>query len=311
MRFTRSLHVALLIFSATLVACESEHVPTGAQGGAVGSGTGGSAGIGGAGAGGTGGVRTDASADAPEVGTPDASLEDDASERDDASEEPTGSEPSDEAATDDAQEEADDALLADADTGPPPPTLCVERCTTNSECQTPNLPQKFCNLANNHCVNCLHDVRCVAQSSFWIVRTCTADGDCSTDQLSFGDFCVDVEGTGYCAFDSAHTTQCIGLTGTYTIKKFGSDEMVTVCANTAQTCDPLRGACIAPCSSSLSCNPARGGRICNTTTRHCECATDTDCGAGLTRCNQLTKQCECPSTDTCVATDSGRTLVCE
>ncbi|MFL6545244.1 MAG: hypothetical protein ACJ8LM_08720 [Candidatus Udaeobacter sp.] len=96
------------------------------------------------------------------------------------------------------------------------------------------------------------------------------------------------------------------------IKKFGSDaDMVQVCANTAQKCDAVRGACVGPCGGlGTTCTPAKGGKTRNMTTHNCECASDLDCGPGAPRCNPSTLQCECASSTDC-ANDSGRTLVCE
>jgi hypothetical protein len=191
--------------------------------------------------------------------------------------------------------------------------ICAQKCNVDDDCTIANSAQKFfCNQANDHCVSCLHDVTCVAQSSLWLAKTCLTDGDCATDLFSFGDFCVDVEGSGYCAFSSTNTNECFGLADVFTAKKFGGDgDTVQVCANTSSKCDTVRGSCVGPCGGLGSvCTPAEGGTACNTTTMHCECASDTDCGPGAPRCNLAARQCECASTTDC-ANDSGRVLVCE
>jgi hypothetical protein len=190
--------------------------------------------------------------------------------------------------------------------------LCFARCTSSDECPSTELNPLFCNTATQHCVHCLHDVTCVAQQSAWIGTTCTDDADCSTDVFSFGDYCVDVDGTGRCAFDfsRANSPDCFGTSDSFTVKKFATDTMVTVCADTSRTCDEQRGICVGACTGS-SCTPARGGTSCNAQTGRCECATNTDCGSGASVCNTALRQCECASSDECPGADAGTGMVCE
>jgi hypothetical protein len=189
--------------------------------------------------------------------------------------------------------------------------ICVEKCTVDDDCKLTNGATRFCNQTNHHCVRCLHDITCVAERSLWTGKTCTADADCMTDVLAFGDYCVEVEGVGYCAWANGNASQCTGgLTASLTIKKFGSVDMVEVCANTTQTCDQVHGLCAGACTATNCTSPARGGKVCSSTTMRCACASDDDCGPGAPSCNGSTHQCECGSTTDC-ATDTGRTVVCD
>jgi hypothetical protein len=159
----------------------------------------------------------------------------------------------------------------------------------------------------------MHDITCAQRNSVW--TPCTSDANCKPEGgLERGDFCVDVEGAGYCAFSTTSVLRCAGLTGTITAKKFGSSDMVTVCADTSETCDTARGTCIGACDDPFfptTCTPALGGSVCNTTTHKCECASGGDCGPGAPVCNSVTKQCECGGTNDCSGSDSGATYVCE
>jgi len=132
----------------------------------------------------------------------------------------------------------------------------------------------------------------------------------------FGDYCIDVEGKGICAFDKSKIgdqNYCDGNDVAFTAKKFGSATTVEVCANTSLSCDAQRGVCVSQCGTAgaPSCTQALGGKVCNATTHKCECGSGADCGPGAPNCNLVTKQCECGDTNDCSAFDSGATLVCE
>lgn len=186
--------------------------------------------------------------------------------------------------------------------------VCAEPCSDAGDCaQGP--AATFCHPTSHHCVACIHDVTCVAQASLWIGKTCAVDADCAP---LFGDYCVDVEGTGYCAFDVSNEFGCDVNHDLYTIKKFATADMVDVCANMSRTCDPVGGTCRAACTANFcALTPLNGGSICNAATGRCECASNADCGPGAPVCNTSARRCECATSDDCAAPDSGRTLSCE
>jgi hypothetical protein len=165
----------------------------------------------------------------------------------------------------------------------------------------------------------MHDVTCVAQSTGWaFFDTCTSDADCKLDggPLASGDYCIDVEGVGRCAYDKskpsvAPTDPCYGTTGVFVAKKFGSSATVEVCAEISQTCDTKRGTCRSDCGATNTCTPAQGGKVCNATTKKCECGSNTDCGGSTPTCNMAIKQCECGSVGDCPGADAAANFVCE
>jgi hypothetical protein len=205
----------------------------------------------------------------------------------------------------------------DADTGASAPRICAEACTADEDCARETGVQRFvCHPATHHCSTCIDDMICVASRSLWIAKTCTLDAECINDGgfSQFGDVCIQIGATGYCAFLASNTAGCTSALNTatfstFTVKKFGSDDRVDVCGKPSR-CDADRGSCQNPCTSNTSCNPARGGKTCNTGTGRCECASDGDCGPGAPKCNLLIKQCECGTQDDCAA-DTGRTLTCQ
>jgi len=290
---------------------------TGGSGGAnggSGGGTAGTAGAGGMGGGdasagsaGTGGTSSDASPDNRTDATSDVSMSD----------APT-SDATDAQATDASDAGATDTTTSDAvsseggEAGPVAAKECFVTCNTADDCQPDGaIKALLCNAAH-HCVKCIHDIKCAQGNSGW--TSCTSDANCKPEGgLVFGDFCVDVEGAGYCAFASTNDAGCAGLTGTLTAKRFGGSEMVTVCADLSQTCDAAHGNCVGACDDLLEptdCTPALGGNVCNTTTHKCECGSGADCGPVAPNCNLVTKQCECGTTNDC-ASDTGSTYVCE
>jgi hypothetical protein len=307
----------------------------------VGAGNGGSGGSGAGGSGGTGGTRdassnVDASAGgdtgtvadardgAPDVSVggdsqagADANVEagrDVAAERGDATSDITVSDTS--AAADGPDSSGVDAMDAEriddaGDGATPGPKVCARACAVSGDCPVVGLDQPLCNTETHHCVTCIHDVACVAKNSQWTVTHCASDGDCSTDVFSFGDYCVDVEGVGRCAFDASKigTFVCLGTVDSYTVKKFATDDMVMVCADASQTCDAARGTCVSPCTT--TCTPAAGGNVCNATTHRCECGSNTDCGGSAPVCNLAIHQCECGSVSDCPGADGGSAIVCD
>jgi hypothetical protein len=198
---------------------------------------------------------------------------------------------------------------------------CFRTCNQKSDC--PNIgPQELLCNADHHCVVCMHDVSCVAQSTGWGIfgDTCTSDADCKADggPLASGDYCIDVEGVGLCAYDKSRPSAnfgdpCFGTTGVFVAKKFGSSATVEVCAETSQTCDTKRGACRSDCGGDAGsiCTPSQGGKVCNATTKKCECGSNTDCGGSTPTCNLASKQCECDSVNNCPTSDAAATFVCE
>jgi hypothetical protein len=209
--------------------------------------------------------------------------------------------------------------VADAPDGAPGVSkICAQQCETSDQCvRGASIYKPICDPATHRCVSCVDDLPCIASASLW-TKSCTVDSGCAP---IFGDYCVEIGGTGFCAFDSAKlaTASCIGNPGTITIKKFGSDaQTVSVCAKVTTTCDLRRGrcegACIVPCvdggGCTNNCTVSKGGMLCNATTQRCDCAFDSDCAFPLSHCNLDTRQCECASSNDC-AQDSGPALVCQ
>jgi hypothetical protein len=213
--------------------------------------------------------------------------------------------------------EAGEASLQDADAAAPRPKICAEQCTTDDDCARDTGIQKFrCHPATHHCASCIDDMICIASRSLWTGKPCTVDSACVNDGgfAPFGDVCIDIGGSGYCAFLATSTTNCASFLNTatfstFTVKKYGSDDAVDVCGKPSR-CDADRGSCQNPCTSNTSCTPAKGGKTCNTGLGRCECASDGDCGPGAPTCNLDIKQCECGSQADCSA-DTGRTLTCQ
>jgi hypothetical protein len=196
--------------------------------------------------------------------------------------------------------------------------ICTQECQTSDQCVRGTSPYKpICEPTTHRCVSCIDDLPCISGASAWI-KTCTADSGCTP---IFGDYCVNIGGVGLCAFDSAKLgmASCLGNSGTITVKKFSSDAAtVSVCATLTTTCDLRRGRCQDPCAITCvdgggctnTCTVSRGGKVCNATTRRCECASDSDCALPSSHCNLATSQCECASSNDCLQ-DSGPTLVCQ
>jgi hypothetical protein len=195
--------------------------------------------------------------------------------------------------------------------------VCYRTCNSKNDCPDIVLQEYICNAAH-HCVVCSQDITCIAQSSAWNTDTCTTDADCTAGgPLALGDYCVDVEGIGRCAFDKnkigdAGGIRCLGNNDVITVKKFGGDgATVEVCAETSQKCDTQRGECFGGCNGNGECSAALGGKICNMMTHQCECGSSTDCGGSTPTCNTAIKKCECGSVASCPATDGAATYVCE
>jgi len=275
-------------------------------------------------------VSHDSSSDS--ASEPDAETPDDSSDeaQDEANQSPASDgsdEPADVAsdAPDDTSADGgalDDAIaddaIADAAEGGPVSKICALECVTTADCNVAvSVFKQICEPATHRCVNCIDDLPCIAGASVW-TKACMVDGDCTA---MFGDYCVDIGGLGRCAFDSAKlgTASCFGNAGTFAIKKHGVSDTVNVCARLTTTCDLRRGRCDGPCtiacaadggSCTNNCTVARGGKVCNATTKRCECASDNDCASPTPHCNLVTQQCECGSGSDC-APDGGSALVCK
>jgi hypothetical protein len=309
--------LAILFLSAAfyVAGCSGDDdLGTGGSGGAAGSVA--------AGGGGSDGGRGGAEAGhAGEGGFPDANVD----RSEDASTDVTSSEPdSDEGepASDvmfegaPSDSELERASLPDSDGASSSPRVCAELCATDDDCARDSGVQKVrCHPTTHRCATCTDDMICIASRSLWTAKTCTVDGDCINDGgfSPFGDVCIDVVGTGYCAFLATSTTNCTSILNTpsfstFTVTKYGSSDRVDVCGKPSR-CDADRGSCQNPCTSNTSCSPARGGKTCNTGLGRCECASDADCGPGAPSCNLTLKQCECGAPTDCAA-DTGRTLTC-
>ena len=260
----------------------------------------------------------------PEVSSDDAQAEAqdeaaDSSASDESNEPAPGDAASD--APDDTFAESgafDDAVADAAEGAPPVSKICALECTTTADCNVGvSVFKQICDPATQRCVSCIDDLPCIAGASVW-TKSCMVDGDCTA---MFGDYCVDIGGLGRCAFDSTKlgTPSCFGNASTFAIKKHGATDTVNVCARLTTTCDLRRGRCEGPCvitcaadggSCTNNCTAARGGKVCNATTKRCECASDSDCASPTPHCNLVTQQCECGSGSDC-APDGGSALVCQ
>ncbi len=213
---------------------------------------------------------------------------------------------------------SDDAIADADDDGPPISKICASGCVITDDCRPgTSIYKPICEPATHRCVSCIDDLPCIAGASVWS-KSCTVDGDCGP---IFGDYCVDIGGAGFCAFDSTKsgTLSCVGNASSYTVMKHDGSSTVSVCARLTTTCDLRRGQCQGPCTITCAadggactntCTVSRGGKICNATTRRCECASDNDCASPTSHCNPITLQCECTSGNDC-SPDGGSTLVCK
>jgi len=212
---------------------------------------------------------------------------------------------------------ATEAPPEDGDAARTVPKVCAQPCAADEDCSNETGVESLrCHPTTHRCATCLDDILCVARRSLWTGRTCTTDATCVNDGgfAPFGDVCVDIDGTGYCAFLATSTANCTSflnttMFSTFTVKKYGSSEMVDVCGKSSR-CDADRGSCQNPCTSNTSCTPLRGGKTCNTGLGRCECASDADCGPGAPTCNLTIRQCECSAEMDC-STDTGRRLACQ
>jgi len=241
-------------------------------------------------------VRTDARIDAadvsvmPEVGVPDVSVEG-------ASDASRDARPDADGTVNDARRDVADAVV---DKGIPPDApkwagkSCVDHCNADNDCM-PVLPvgDFECDLATHRCVTCRNDLACVAASSGWIIG-CTKSSDC----VSIGNVCINVNGAGKCAFTVA---TCGGIfPDDIPAQEFPTGTAVTVCGIASSECHA--GRCVDRCSPIHTCTPEQGGSACNESTGRCECNDDNDCagGVGVSRCNTVTRQCECAGSADCV-----------
>lgn len=216
----------------------------------------------------------------------------------------------DDASSVDAENEAGDR---DAAT-PVPLNVCRDTCNTNADCTNPLAPKTWsCDMTTHRCTQCYDDLICIANLSKWLNKTCTSDANCNPEaSFPFGDYCVDINGTGRCAFDKNNAARCSDKPTAMLLNKYGSAEKVEVCSNQLTRCDLRRGICNNKCTDSVGCTASRGGRVCNQALGRCECNSNTDCvGGDMPTCNLMTKQCECGSGTDCAAFDSGRASVCE
>src|SRR5262249_28815735 len=83
---------------------------------------------------------------------------------------------------------------------------CVEVCVHDVDCCTGDagcLPipgGHQCDTQTHRCVQCRNDLTCKALASQWFLTSCVTADDCAAGLLVSGDVCVDVDGSGYCAF---------------------------------------------------------------------------------------------------------------
>jgi hypothetical protein len=314
MRSSVPIGLAFLVYVCCVVGCGGDDVAT--------PGSGGSSSSTGAGAGGrdTGAAGSSSGAG----GLPGASDGGDASEMpsSEASSHADGvsqEHGQDEAMSDSARQDSvtTEGSIQDGDAAATRPKVCAEVCTVDGDCARDTGIQPFrCHPETHHCSTCVDDMICIATRSLWTARTCTDDSVCVNEGgfAPFGDVCIDIDGTGYCAFLATSTANCTVFLATptftiYPVKKFGSVDMVDVCGKPSR-CDADRGSCQNPCTTNTTCTPARGGRTCNTGLGRCECASDVDCGPGAPTCTLAINQCECGSQADC-STDTGRTLTCQ
>ena len=255
-----------------------------------------------------------ASSDAPGEAADDRTLDESSEE---ASADATSEVPGDAAGETVAEAgPSDDAIADGAEAGPPVSKICALGCQTTDDCRADASNSKLvCDPLNHRCVACVDDLSCIAGVSQWTVP-CSIDTDCTI----YGDYCIDVGGPGACAYAAAKigTLSCSGNASTYAAKKHGSSDTVSVCAKLTNTCDLRRGRCEGPCTITCTgdgstctstCTASRGGKVCNATTRRCECASNDDCASPISHCNLATQQCECASGSDC-APDGGSALVC-
>jgi hypothetical protein len=222
-----------------------------------------------------------------------------------------------EAESDASVDASSEVGLDAAEAGPIQSKICALSCGTTDDCRgDASNSKQVCDPLSGRCVACVDDLPCIAGASAW-TKSCALDGDCGT---TFGDYCVDVAGFGVCAFDKSKigTTSCFGNPGTYVVARHGDAGTVEVCAKLTTTCDLKRGRCEAPCTITCTgdgstctntCTVARGGKICNATTKRCECASDADCAAPTGHCNLVTLQCECASSNDC--SDGSSASICK
>lgn len=102
-----------------------------------------------------------------------------------------------------------------------------------------------------------------------------------------GHVCVEFEGEGRCAPLEDDMIGCadMGLVP-QVVALFGSDEGVTVCADTAARC--VDGNCFFPCTSDADCPAEQGRPHCDIDSGECRCNDDAECLAsgtpGLVAC---------------------------
>ncbi len=167
---------------------------------------------------------------------------------------------------------------------------CVGRictCSGDGECKTSSLGKR-CYLTTRSCgckatADCAGGKICdttVTWEEPYCVEGCKADGDCKSyyqPRCDLGSgFCVGCSGAPHCADSRAGTT----------------------CKNDACLCEHS-GHCL---SSYVN------GATCNTTTRSCECSSDTECAGNVNgpHCDPLYSKCSCKADGEC--TRGGRTV---
>src|SRR5579859_1823577 len=171
-----------------------------------------------------------------------------------------------------------ESSIADSSDAGRSPRVCAETCTVDDDCARDSGIQPFrCHPETHHCSTCVDDTICVATRSFWTAKPCSVDLDCVNEGgfSPFGDVCIDVGGSGYCAFLATSTMSCTSVLNTpsfstFRERKFGSGDPVDVCGKPSR-CDADRGSCQNPCTSNTSCTPARGGKVCNVAIGRCQC----------------------------------------
>ncbi|HET9953222.1 MAG TPA: hypothetical protein VFQ61_01895 [Polyangiaceae bacterium] len=192
------------------------------------------------------------------------------------------------------------------------PDYCRGKCATDADCKNSKGSWGYCEPSTHYCrgtVLCDSATDCIPSASGWTVR-CSAELACP----NAGDVCVtaptDKFQLGFCASPKPMDADCAAVDrSALTLKRFGTNQDVTVCANTTtQGCNA--GVCTAKtCAADGECNASKGGSSCDEAKGFCECAADTDCGeTGRTHCYTDTKRCGCSTDAECA--QAGRTRIC-
>lgn len=151
--------------------------------------------------------------------------------------------------------------------------FCVDHCVEDADCTQDGLDLGL-KCVDTVCKTppCAGDSACTALFSGW--TSCAAQADCTPGQV-----CIDYGGdTGGCALQEGMGFMCDLVPGfaAVMLPPIEGGEPLTVCGNTAYTCNMDSGLCENPCEDNSEC-VSPSAPMCNTDTGACECAADTDC----------------------------------